>query len=111
MPEVLISTGAMKAEPMAEPIEPTMLTSALVVATSAGVATMATIDFIPGVTTWVMALVTKMTKSKSPTSVPMVKGVTKQSTACTAKPSMSTWRFGRESASNPPCNPKRSAAR
>ena len=43
----------MNDEPMAEPIEPSTLTSAPVVATSAGVATIATIDFSPGEMTWV----------------------------------------------------------
>ena len=51
MPDCLISTGAMSVEPIDEPIDPTILTSALVVASSAGVETIATIDLSPGPTT------------------------------------------------------------
>ena len=47
----LDQNGAIRVDPIEEPIEPTILTSALVVASSAGVETIATIDFSPGLTT------------------------------------------------------------
>ena len=58
-----------------EPIDPTMLISAPVVASSAGVATIATIDLSPGLTTCEIALETKITKRRSPRLVPSRNGV------------------------------------
>ena len=101
----------MKVEPIEEPIEPMILTSALVVANSAGVETIATIDLSPGLTTWLIALETKITKRRSPLLVPSRKGVRKQIAPKAAKLTSRIWRFGRESASMPPWSPKSRAAR
>jgi len=111
IPDRLIRTGAIRVDPIDEPIDPRMFTSALVVASSAGVETMATIDFRPGVTPWLIALETKITTSRSRSLVPSNHGVSRQTAPRAANPNNRIWRFGRESASIPPCRPKSSAAR
>src|SRR6478736_1280819 len=101
IPDRLIRTGAMNVEPIEEPIEPMILTSALVVASSTGVETIATIDLNPGLTTWLIALDTKIAKSRSPMLVPRRKGVMKQTTPSRAKPMSKICRFRRQEDHDP----------
>jgi hypothetical protein len=101
----------MNDEPIAEPMEPSTLTSAPVVATSAGDETTATIDFKPGEITWVKALVKKISTSIGAISVPKIAGRIRHRSAWTTNPMARTRRLGAVSARVPPCKPKRSAAR